>query len=283
MDFSNQAIIGVDLGGTKIHAARIRNGKVEEAVREIISAGAGERQVLDEVFQTIDRVKDGGIAAIGIGVPGLVDINEGRVLDVVNIPSWKNVPLREKLESLFRVPTFINNDANCFALGEKYFGHGRQVYSLVGLTLGTGMGAGIVIDGKLYCGAHCGAGEFGMLPYLQHNYEYYCSGQFFRNVHGLDGRELFERAQKNDPEALKIFDEFGHHLGMALTAVFYALAPQMIVLGGSVSQSFPYFEKAMRQTLQQVEFQKALQQMRIVVSRNPDIPTLGAAALALQK
>ncbi|RLD13569.1 ROK family protein, partial [candidate division KSB1 bacterium] len=72
MDFSNQAIIGVDLGGTKIHAARIRNGKVEEAVREIISAGAGERQVLDEVFQTIDRVKDGGIAAIGIGVPGLV-------------------------------------------------------------------------------------------------------------------------------------------------------------------------------------------------------------------
>lgn len=282
MDFSKQAIIGVDLGGTKIHAARIRNGKVEATVRQTISATAGEAQVLDEIFQAIDRVKDGNLAAIGIGVPGLVDLQEGRVLDVVNIPSWKNVPLKSKLETLFRVPAFVNNDANCFALGEKYFGHGRQVNALVGLTIGTGLGAGIVINGKLYCGLQCGAGEFGMLPYLQHNYEYYCSGQFFRQVHGLDGQEVFERAAKNDARALQIFEAFGHHLGMALTAIFYALAPEMIVLGGSISRAFPYFEKSMRQTLQKVAYQNTLRQMQIAVSHDANIPALGAAALALQ-
>lgn len=282
MDLTNQAIIGVDLGGTKIHAARIREARVEASVRQNFSANGNEEQVLTEIIEVVNQLNDGSLAAIGIGVPGLVDLNHGLVLDVVNIPSWKNVPLQAQLEQYFEVPVFINNDANCFALGEKYFGHGRQVESLVGLTLGTGMGAGIVINGKLYCGTHCGAGEFGMLPYLNHNYEFYCSGQFFRNVYGLDGHSLFDHAKQGDPQALKIFNEFGHHLGMALTAIFYALAPQMIVLGGSVSQSFPFFEKAMRRTLQTVEFQSALQKMQIVVSNNPEIPALGAAALALQ-
>jgi len=282
MDLTNQAIIGVDLGGTKIHAARIHEARVEASVRQNFSANGNEEQVLTEIIEVVNQLNDGSLAAIGIGVPGLVDLNHGLVLDVVNIPSWKNVPLQAQLEQYFEVPVFINNDANCFALGEKYFGHGRQVESLVGLTLGTGMGAGIVINGKLYCGTHCGAGEFGMLPYLNHNYEFYCSGQFFRNVYGLDGHNLFDLAKQGDPQALKIFNEFGHHLGMALTAIFYALAPQMIVLGGSVSKSFPFFEKAMRRTLQKVEYQSALQEMQIVVSNNPEIPVLGAAALALQ-
>ena len=282
MDLTNQAIIGVDLGGTKIHAARIREARVEASVRQNFSANGNEEQVLTEIIEVVNQLNDGSLAAIGIGVPGLVDLNHGLVLDVVNIPSWKNVPLQAQLEQYFEVPVFINNDANCFALGEKYFGHGRQVESLVGLTLGTGMGAGIVINGKLYCGTQCGAGEFGMLPYLNHNYEFYCSGQFFRNVYGLDGHNLFDLAKQGDPQALKIFNEFGHHLGMALTAIFYALAPQMIVLGGSVSKSFPFFEKAMRRTLQKVEYQSALQEMQIVVSNNPEIPVLGAAALALQ-
>ena len=120
------------------------------------------------------------IKAIGIGVPSVVDTHTGIVYDVQNIPSWKEVAIAQKMQELYKLPVLVNNDANCFALGEYHFGKGKGTKSMVGVTIGTGIGAGIIINGKLYCGPNCGAGEFGMIGYLDKVVEYYASGQFFK-------------------------------------------------------------------------------------------------------
>ena len=278
-----EAVVGVDLGGTKIHTARIRAGKIEQSFRMKISSQASEKVVLLEVIHAIEVVMNNEVKAIGIGVPGLVDTNTGVIYDIVNIPSWKKVNLGEELSNQFEVPVFINNDANCFALGEYYFGNGKSLKNIVGLTLGTGMGAGIIINGKLYCGTNCGAGEFGMLPYLDGIYENYCSGQFFKDKYQLEGEQVFIRAKQGDTKALKIMAEFGRHVGQAIMVIFYALDPQMIVLGGSVSKSFPFFEKTMREELKKISYQTAVENMKITLSSKDDIAVLGAAALAYQE
>jgi glucokinase len=112
-------------------------------------------------------------------VPSIVNRKEGIVYDVQNIRAPQEVYLKEILEKEIKVPVYLDNDANCFALGEYRFGAGQGSKHLVGLTIGTGMGAGIINDGFLLKDANGGAGEFGIIPYLDAGYESYCSGQFF--------------------------------------------------------------------------------------------------------
>ncbi|MHB2156073.1 ROK family protein [Calditrichota bacterium GD2] len=274
-------VIGVDLGGTNVRAARITGEKIEDSFAMEISARAESEVVLQQVIDCIAKVKNHNVEAIGVGVPGLVEMESGMVYDVVNIPSWKKIKLGEILQNEFGIPVAINNDANCFVLGEAYFGLAKGYDHVVGITLGTGLGSGLVLNGKLYSGANSGAGEFGMLPYKDFYYEYYCSGQFFQKFYQTTGQEAYQKAVQGDQTALKMFEEFGHHLGNALLAVFYALDPQIIVLGGAVSKAFLFFEKAMRQSLKKAVFQKSVNNLRIEVSRQPHIALLGAAALAM--
>ena len=275
-------IIGVDLGGTNVQSARLNGNEIEQSYLQNISALANQETVLSEVISSIKQVMDSEVIGIGIGIPGLVELESGIVYELNNIPSWKEVPLREILEREFNVPVTINNDANCFALGELYFGKGRNVNDMVGLIIGTGLGSGIIFGKKLYNGANCGAGEFGMLPYLEHNYEYYSSGQFFKNHYDMNGKEMALLAEQGNPKALAAFGEFGFHLGKAIMAIVYALDSQLIVLGGSVSKSFPYFKKMMWESLSKIEYQQVLKNLQIDVSDNVHIPVLGAAALAIE-
>lgn len=122
------------------------------------------------------------VAGIGVGVPSVVDSEEGIVYNVANIPSWAEVPLKRLLQERFSVPVYINNDSNCFALGVKLFGEGRKYRNLVGMTIGTGVGTGIIINGELYSGQNTGAGEIGSLPYLSHDFEHYCSSGFLSDI-----------------------------------------------------------------------------------------------------
>ena len=193
---------------------------------------------MNQIYAVIDSCFDDSTTSIGVGVPSVVDVEKGIVYDVVNIPSWKIVPLKELLEKRYNIPVYVNNDANCFAVGEKYFGKAKLYKNIVGVTLGTGLGCGLIFNGKLYEGSNCGAGEFGNVPYLLHNVEYYCSGQFFTDEKKVSAIDIFHLAQKGDATALKLFAEYGFHLGEALKSILYAYDPEVIMLGGSVSQSF---------------------------------------------
>jgi glucokinase len=173
-------VIGIDLGGTHVRAAVVANQSAGAVQHVPITAGGTKEAVLQTVYNVADAIMQSSVAAIGIGVPSVVDVDTGIVYDVQNIPSWKEVPLKKLMEERYKVPVFVNNDANCFALGELYFGEGRGSNSLIGLSIGTGLGAGIIINRKLHAGPNCGAGEFGMVAYKDHYYEWYASGQFFK-------------------------------------------------------------------------------------------------------
>jgi glucokinase len=276
---SGPAVVGVDLGGTNVRAGLVVDGRLA-GVRSVPIRGQGtEGEVLEDLFSAVDATIGPDVAGIGAGVPSIIDLKTGTVYDVQNIPSWKKVPLKAILEERYRLPVYVNNDANCFAAGEKHFGKLGPYDNAVGLIVGTGLGAGIIANGRLYSGINCGAGEFGMLPYLDRNFEAYASGQFFRRVHGTSGREVAERAGRGDAKALKIFADFGRHLGEAVKAICYAVDPEIILLGGSVSKSYGHFEDALWRAFQSYAYSLAKERLKIEVSETENIAILGAAAL----
>ncbi len=276
---TDKKVIGIDLGATNIRGAVVSGDTLSDIVSARIRSEGSVEDVLGDIHQVIDALMTAEIAAVGIGVPSVVDVNEGIVYDVQYIPSWKEVPLKKLLEARYHKPVLVNNDANCFALGEYYFGGDRKAPSMVGLTIGTGLGGGIIINHKLFPGYNCGAGEFGLLPYRDNILEYYCSGSFFRNVHGLDGLRVFEDAKAGDARALELYGELGTHVGQAIKAVIYTYDPELIVLGGSVSQAYDWFKDAMWSEIKTLAYGQSAQRIRIVVSELTNSGILGAAAL----
>jgi len=272
-------VIGIDLGATNIRGAIVSDNSLSEITSIRIHSDGSVGAVLEDIYQTIDPLINEEIAAIGIGVPSVVDTEEGIVYDVQYIPSWKEVPLKQILEKRYNKKVFVNNDANCFVLGEYYFGKGRGATSLIGLTIGTGLGGGVIIHNKLFPGRNCGAGEFGLLPYKDNILEYYCSGSFFKNVHGLDGVQVFEAAKKGDANALDLYAQLGTHVGNAIKAVMYTYDPELIILGGSVAQTFDWFQKTMWQEIKTLAYGKSAERIRIEISNLTNSGILGAAAL----
>jgi glucokinase len=271
--------IGIDLGGTNIRAAILENHGLQEIISKKINALASAENMLQQVFEVVDPLFNENIVSIGIGVPGLVDEKEKMVYDVVNIPAWNKIALEQLLTDHYRVPVFVNNDANCFALGEFHFGRGRGYESMVGLTIGTGLGCGIIIDGKLYNGRNGGAGEFGMMPYLEHNFEYYASGQFFSKAHGISGEIVFEQANAGNKDALNLYREFGRHLGKALTSILFALDIELVVIGGSLANAWHFYGESAWEELRKFPYQRAAGHLRIELSGLENAAIYGAASL----
>ena len=269
----------MDLGGTNIRAGLVNENSLEKIISRRINAQGSVNEVLAELFSIADELINKKVASIGIGVPGLINIEEGVVYDVVNIPSWKEVALKKRMEERYKIPVFVNNDANCFALGEYHFGKGKGYNSMIGLTIGTGLGSGIIIDKKLHAGKNGGAGEFGSIDYLNHNYEYYASGLFFKNVHQTEGETVFKRASEGDPEAIKMYEEMGFHLGNFIKLLLFSLDVELITLGGSVRHAWPWFGKAMWEQVQTFPFKNSLKHLKIELSELENAAILGAASL----
>ncbi|MBU4331740.1 ROK family protein [Patescibacteria group bacterium] len=274
------SIIGLDIGATKMTAGVLRGAGLKKVKTCQTKAKGTTDEILSQIFGLFDGLVNNGVKAIGVGVPGLVD-EKGVVYEAVNIPAWDNMPLKKILEKKYQIPVYVNNDANCFALGKKYFGKGKKYNNIAGVTLGTGMGTGLIIDGKLYSGTSGGAGEFGQIKYLDGVMEDYSSGKFFIKKYKISGDEIFKLARKGDKKSLKIFDEFGYHLGKALSIIAYAIDPEIIILGGSVSEAFKFFEKSMKKSLKESSYKKTYSRLKIAVSNNPQGALLGAAALCL--
>lgn len=274
--------LGIDLGGTNIRVGAIENRELQRLERAPTPAEGSRDEVLECLYALLDRFAGENIEHIGVGVPSIVDVEEGVVYDVQNIPSWTEVPLGALLADRYGVPVRIQNDANCFALAEYHFGSARGQSPMVGLVLGTGFAGGIVVDGRLYSGPNCGAGEFGTMPYRDSIYEHYCAGLFFDREYDTTGEAAYERAQKGDPEAEAMFDELGTHLGRAIQNVLYAVDPSHIVLGGSVSQAYPHFQEAMWDALQTFAFQRVLDNLTFTLSDLEHAGVLGAAALGYE-
>lgn len=164
--------------------------------------------VLNQLSQLIRNMMNEQVDGIGIGVPSIVDPEKGIVYNVANISSWKEIHLKEILENEFKVAVAINNDSNCFTLGESLYGEGKSYTNMVGVTIGTGIGAGVVIDRHLYGGQYMGAGEIGSFPYLDSDFEHYCSSFLFKR-YGTTGAVVAEKPSKEN----KLHWRFGKSLG----------------------------------------------------------------------
>lgn len=276
---TSQTVLGIDLGGTNVRAGIVAPAQELQIVSTRIRANGTEQEVLEDIYQVADQFMHKGVTHIGIGVPSVVDVEEGIVYDVANIASWREVPLKALMEARYKVPVLVNNDANCFVLGEKYFGQAKGVHSIVGLAIGTGMGAGIVVKDKLFSGSNCGAGEFGMVEYLDQIVEYYASGQFFRNVYNEGGEVFFERARQGDARALAAFAELGTHIGNAVKTILYTYDPEMIILGGSIAQTYDFFQETMWARIRTLQFTRTVARLQVRVSGLKHANLLGAASL----
>ncbi len=275
----NPKLIGLDLGATNIRVGLVQDNRLSNIQSKRIRSAGTVEEVLEDIYSVVDPLKDSDIVAIGIGVPSVVDVEQGIVYDVQYIPSWKEVHLKKILEARYKVPVFVNNDANCFVLGELYFGKGIGMQNLIGLTIGTGLGAGVIINHHLFAGPNCGAGEFGMVDYLDHCFEYYCSGQYFQNVYHIDGQEVFEKAKAGDTIAQQRYAEMGTHLGNAIKMILYTYDPSLIIFGGSVRHAYPWFQETMWQRINTFAYTKSLAKFRIELSELENSGLLGAAGL----
>lgn len=271
--------IGVDLGGSNIRAGIQVNGSIIHRRHATLTDKDSLTNTLGQLIDNIRPLMQPSIKGIGIAVPSVVDVKNGIVYNAVNIPSWKKVELRDILQKAFHIPVQVNNDANCFTLGEQLFGNAKSHASVVGLVMGTGIGSGIVLDGRLFTGGNCGAGEIGYLPYRNKDFEFYCSSNFFNIIHSTTAYDAHQHALEGDKQAIEIWKEFGTHVGNALKAIAYAYDPEAIVLGGSIAKAFPFFEGSMRNELLNFHFPESIKRLKIYQSTDDNITLLGASSL----
>lgn len=259
--------IGVDLGGTRLHIALIKDDKIVKDIKRTHEKRT-RKYLLDELTENIDKLFDKKVRGIAVGVAGIA--KNGKILEAPNIPSLNNFDLKKFIQKRYKVRTLIENDVNCFAVRQhmKY-----KVKNLVAITLGTGVGGGIIINNKLYTGQGS-AGEIGHMAIKEGGYkefsgrqgtfESYCSGtaiekRYFKlTKKRLRAREI---ARLKDRHAKKVVRDTGYYLGIALANVVNILNPELIVVGGSIANInaiFPIAEKEMgKRILKGVKFKLA--------------------------
>ncbi|WP_439583127.1 ROK family protein [Dyadobacter bucti] len=271
--------IGVDIGGTNIRAGIELGGAITKHHKTHFENKESLSSTLQQLMELIRPLTKYPVKGIGIGVPSVVDVQNGVVYNVMNIPSWEQVALRDIIQNEFNLPVSVNNDVNCFILGEHRFGLARKYKSVIGMAVGTGLGSGIIIDNHLHAGNNCGAGEIGMLPYKDSILENYVSNRFFEDSLGTDAFEAHNAALEGNEEALAVWEEFGMHLGAVVKAVMYTYDPEAIVLGGSIAKASRFFKKSMLDSLDDFAYPESLKRMTLLLSENENITLLGAAAL----
>ena len=259
-------IIGIDMGGTTIKGGLIEGEFMVRQVSADTQAQAGGDITLNILKGVISQLKNNNTKAIGIGVPSVVDKNKGIVYNVQNIKDWEEVHLKDLLEAEFNIPVYIDNDANCFAYGEKIFGKGRDFRNFVGITLGTGVGGGIIQNNNLLLDSNCGSGEFGEIPYLDSILEDYCSSSFFVRNANMTGYEAAIKAKQGDLEAIRIYNEYGLHLSILVKIIILIIDPEAIIFGGSIAKSFGLFEKSMYENLKHFPYPNSVNKIQILTS-----------------
>lgn len=291
-----QKVIGIDLGGTAIKLGMfIEDGNCIKSIKVDTPQPATPQAILYQIVDAIAQIDpDNQSIAIGVGTPGPADA-DGRIAKVaINLAGWHNVPLADWLEAKTGKSTILANDANCAGLGEAWLGAGRNFDNLILLTLGTGVGGAIILDGKLFVGHQGAAAELGLITLKpdgpmcnsgnQGSLEQHISIAAIRRRTGKEPSELGRLAENGDAQALTFWQEYGKDLGIGLASLIYVLTPQVIIIGGGVSASFQYFLPSIQAEVEK----RVLPTSRIGLQILPaelgnSAGMVGAAKLALTK
>ena len=270
--------IGVDIGGTK---CAVVLGDEERVVKKIKFATTSCKETIDNIIKAIEEIGEGD--AIGISCGGPLDAEKGIIMSPPNLPDWDNIHITEMLSERFGIPAYLCNDANACALAEWKYGAGKGTRNMVFMTFGTGLGAGLILDGKLYSGTNGNAGEVGHVRLDSYgpvgygkagSFEGFCSGNGIAQIgrmlateklqggealpyckdvselSGINAKVLAEYAVQGDETALRAYEISAEMLGRGLSMIIDILNPERIVIGSVFARSEelfrPLMEKAIR-------------------------------------
>ncbi len=306
-------VIGVDLGGTNLRSALLSpEGNLLDKHSEPTHASDGWKKVVERLIRNIERQKESAgkmglsVAAVGVGAPGIIQAATGIVIKSPNFPDWNKLPLRNELERALHLPVTIENDANAAALGEQWRGAGKGIGSMILLTLGTGVGGGIVLNNQIWQGADGMAGELGHMTIIPDGrqcgcgntgcLEMYASARgilqsyWERKSHasaaaeGITSEHVYEAARGGDADAVAVMKDMGRMLGIGIANLINIFNPEMIVIGGRVKDAWSLFINATLEEIKRRSFEVPAGRTRIVPSQlGDDAGIVGAAAAALQK
>jgi len=300
--------VGIDLGGTNIKIGLIsQQGRILKN-KVLTTANFKNRyQLITTVVNSIkqfileERLKANSILGLGMGLPGPVDSKRGVVYFFPNIPGWNNVPLKKIMEDKLKLPTFIDNDVNLITLAEWKYGAGRGTNNMVCLTLGTGVGGGIIAEGRLYRGENLIAGEIGHIPINEDGPVCNCGGRgclerYVGNKYILQEarrrlknkrlslEELTRSAKRGHRSAINIWQSVGRHIGVALTGVVNLLNPSKIVIGGGVSEAGPVLFTEISKTLKKRAMPQQAKSVKVLKAKlGSNAGIIGALILVKDK
>lgn len=293
--------IGIDIGGTNLRGALVRaNGEILSRFRLKSAISNGADSFVKRLTEQIDTLGEDAarsglqVQGVGLGIPGLIG-NDGTIHSSVNLRPLEGMNLSRQLSSHLQIPVVSANDANLIALGEVWAGAGQGMQSAVVITIGTGLGSGLILGGKLWTGAGGFAAEFGHvtvepegLPCPCGNRgcleQYVSAAALSRYGGGHTPEELALLAQGGDPVACAAFDTIGYRLGTALAGLLNLLNPEGIIIGGGVSAGFDLFEPMLRNTIQQRAFPQIAGQVRLCrAALGDDAGLVGGALFAAGK
>ncbi|HET6977421.1 MAG TPA: ROK family protein [Pyrinomonadaceae bacterium] len=310
--FSERIVFAVDLGGTHLRVALVDDtGRILEQHKQETPKGDSAEDIIDALAQAAERWRcnDLPVVAVSIMVPGAVDCGKAVVLQAPNLPSLVNYPLKIELQRKLGWPVYLENDANAAAVGEMWMGAARGCRDIVSMTLGTGVGGGVILNGKLWCGSHGFAGEIGHTtvdPFSGLKCKCGNTGclELFASATAivrmtreslaefpetilksdeLTAEKVYDAGRRDDALAVAVFKRFGMYLGIGLANLINLIDPQIIVISGGVVNGWDLFAGEMRRQVDERAFRSISQQVKIATAECGDnAGLLGAARLALQ-
>jgi glucokinase len=287
-------VIGIDLGGTAIKLGRFtEDGTCLQSLTVPTPQPAYPDDTIDMMVYAIEKLAPSmvNISAIGIGTPGPADIT-GRVAKIaINLEGWIDIPVATIIQARTGVPAIVGNDGNCAGLGENWLGAGRNYRNSILLTLGTGVGGAVFLNGELFTGHAGSAGELGLISFDPDGHpcnsgnngslEQFLSGQAIRRITGKEPREMGELAAAGDRSALEFWDNYGRNLGIGLTSIIYILTPEVAIIGGGISASAEYFLPAAQREIERRVMETSRPKFKLIAAQlGNQAGITGAAKLA---
>ena len=274
-------LAGIDLGGTQVRVALARSdGNLVASVKTKTPLLGSPQAMVDWAADEIDKHRGREkVRSIAIGAPGPIDLKRGVLVNPPNLP-WRNVPLAAMLSRATGAKVHLANDADMAGLGEFHHGAGRGTRNMVYITWSTGVGGGLIIDGKLHRGGHGTAGEIGHMIIDPNGpldncgqrgcLEAFVGGANLARETGHTAAELFGAAARGDKHARMVVERAARYMGMALVSLTNAIDPEMFVIGGGVSRSWALVEPTMVETLRSSPFIKPARRPRVRRARLGD-------------
>jgi glucokinase len=288
-------IVAIDIGGTTFNTGIFSESFNEIAVsdKDKIKFYSGKNHVVDGIVEQVNQLIDKNdidrkdIKGLGIAAPGPLDPKKGRILDTPNLKIFRQYSIANDFAKKLKIDTYLENDANLFSIGEWYTQYQKSDV-IVGLTLGTGLGFGLVINGKLFTGSNGMAMEYGISPFQWGLAEKNVSIGYLRRMslerYGVEisPRELEKKYLDGDDEAIAIYNDFGENLGTVLSHVINMLDPQVITIGGGLSKAYKLFKDSMNVTIDKYCPTYSKNQIIIAPSKLRELSTMVGACIMVE-